>query len=140
MLPFRMNTRTRRNPLASRKEQLEYLRKLPVAMAGRQVDLVASQYGLYLAQHFVFGSRKKTPNDSLMASLETHKAQYEAAGWTPDEHLALVTFGLAQTAHLDEYEREYVIAEFLRYTGELLGDERLGEAEIRLKLYELQGM
>lgn len=133
----RVNPRTRRNPLASRQEQVKYLKDMVARSYGRYPSDVGSEYGLYLAQHFVFGILKKTPNVSVMSRLMEHKAKYEADGWTPDEHLAMVALGLMQSHRLPEFTQEFLMTEFLRYLGEMLGDEELRDMSIMRHITEL---
>ena len=127
---LRTNPRTRRNPLASREEQVKYLKGMGRKAAGRHPSDVGSKHGLHLAEHFVFGVMKKTPRMSIMTGLEDHKAKYEAEGWTPDEHLALVALGLMESHRLNDITQEFLMTEFLRYVGEMLGDEQLGMMDI----------
>ena len=117
----RLNPNTPRlGPPSNWANQIRVFEEMPQSRDPSQASTYGEHYGRHLAQHYILGAVKKIPRGMVMEGMNRENMYPD---WTPEDHLGLVGYGLAQVGLIRDGEKKgFVLACFLRDVADTLGD------------------
>jgi len=132
------NSLSRRSNPQSFEEQAVWLRQMSQLFQGRYQRDAADEVARFLAQHVALGVRKDQMANGLFRGATANlKREYVDYLWTPEDHLALVAFGLTQANRLRPDDRSAIYSRFVVYLDTLFGDTDPDESLVFRDLLDL---